>query len=85
VMGLLPCGLSYTMLIAAAGSGSLYNGALLMLAFGLGTAPAMLLVGIAAGRIGPRLRGALYRMGGALVALMGAYYLYRSVGLYASM
>lgn len=85
VMGLLPCGLSYTMLIAAAGSGGAEGGALLMAAFGLGTAPAMLLVGLAAGKIGPRLRGALYRMGGALVALMGAYYLYKSVGLYASM
>ncbi|UPQ86771.1 sulfite exporter TauE/SafE family protein [Vibrio sinaloensis] len=45
VWGWLPCGLVYSTLTWAAVSGSAVNGALVMLAFGLGTLPAMLLVG----------------------------------------
>lgn len=43
--GWLPCGLVYSTLSWAASSGSATNGALIMLAFGLGTLPAMLSVG----------------------------------------
>lgn len=39
--GWLPCGLSWTALVAAAASGSAAQGALLMTAFGLGTLPAL--------------------------------------------
>lgn len=42
VLGLLPCGLLYGALAAAAGTGSAQEGALAMLAFGLGTVPALL-------------------------------------------
>ncbi|WP_038174742.1 sulfite exporter TauE/SafE family protein [Vibrio pacinii] len=48
IWGWLPCGLVYSMLTWSAVSGSALNGALVMLAFGLGTLPAMLLVGHAA-------------------------------------
>jgi uncharacterized protein len=47
--GWLPCGLVYTMLVAAAASGSPLRGAALMLAFGLGTTAAVAGAGIAAG------------------------------------
>ena len=40
--GLLPCGLVYTMLLAAGATGRPTAGALLMLVFGLGTLPSML-------------------------------------------
>ena len=43
--GLLPCGLVYSILLAASVSGSATNGLLVMLGFGLGTLPAMLLTG----------------------------------------
>ncbi|WP_122034779.1 sulfite exporter TauE/SafE family protein [Aliivibrio sp. EL58] len=46
--GWLPCGLVYSTLSWAAVSGSALNGSLVMLAFGLGTLPAMFLVGIGA-------------------------------------
>jgi sulfite exporter TauE/SafE len=46
--GWLPCGLVYSALTWSALSGSALNGALMMLSFGLGTLPAMLLVGIGA-------------------------------------
>lgn len=51
VWGWLPCGLVYAMLIIAAGQGSPLFGALLMLVFGLGTLPAVMLTGVLAGRI----------------------------------
>lgn len=48
VWGWLPCGLVYSTLTWSAVSGSAVDGAMVMLAFGLGTLPAMLLVGHAA-------------------------------------
>lgn len=46
-LGFLPCGLLYAALAAAAASNTPVLGALGMLAFGLGTAPALMVVGIA--------------------------------------
>lgn len=85
VLGLLPCGLSYSLLIGAAGSGGLIPGALRMLSFGLGTVPSMLLIGILAGGASSILRGRLYRAGGAAVALMGIVYIYRGIAFYAGL
>ena len=50
---LLPCHLVYAFAAQAAASGSAARGALVMIAFGLGTLPAMLGIGIGAGRLGP--------------------------------
>ncbi|MFC5077624.1 hypothetical protein VTH8203_03746 [Vibrio thalassae] len=49
--GWLPCGLVYSTLTWAAVSGSALGGAATMLAFGLGTLPAMLLVGTSATKL----------------------------------
>ena len=49
--GWLPCGLVYSALVNALGSGSAVKGALLMLAFGLGTLPNLLLAGLFALRL----------------------------------
>lgn len=46
--GWLPCGLVYSVLVAALATGQPVHGALLMLAFGLGTLPALLAMGMAA-------------------------------------
>ena len=51
VWGWLPCGLVYSVLVAALASGSAAQGGLLMLAFGLGTLPALLVMGMAAVRL----------------------------------
>jgi sulfite exporter TauE/SafE len=48
VWGLVPCGMVYGALLAALLSGSAVRGALLMLAFGLGTLPNMLALGLSA-------------------------------------
>jgi len=46
IWGWLPCGLVYSMLIMAMTAGSALNGAALMLAFGLGTLPNLMLMGV---------------------------------------
>jgi sulfite exporter TauE/SafE len=78
-LGFLPCGLSWTVFLGAAGTGSLPEGLLLALAFGLGTVPALLLAGAVATWLGVRARGLLYRMGGVLVAAMGVLFLVRGL------
>ncbi|MCG8434171.1 MAG: sulfite exporter TauE/SafE family protein [Gammaproteobacteria bacterium] len=72
--GWLPCGLTYAMLLAAAASADAVQGGLVMLCFGLGTLPAMLLIGISAARV----RGWLNARGiqqtiGALVIVFGTW------------
>lgn len=50
VWGWVPCGMVYGVLVAALVSGSAADGALLLLAFGLGTLPNLLALGLAAQR-----------------------------------
>jgi len=80
-LGLLPCGLSWTAFLGAAGTGNAPEGLLLALAFGLGTVPALLLVGVAGAAIGARARGLLARAGGVLVALFGVVFVLRGAGV----
>jgi hypothetical protein len=54
VLGYLPCGFVYAALATAAASGNPALGTLGMLAFGLGTAPALIAVGIAGQAAGRR-------------------------------
>jgi sulfite exporter TauE/SafE len=51
LMGWLPCGLVYSMLIVALTTGGALSGALVMLAFGLGTLPSLLAASWALGRM----------------------------------
>lgn len=79
LLGLLPCGLIYAMLGKAASSGSPTDGALVMLAFGLGTVPALLLVAFFADLFSMALREQLVRASGVLLALLGAGTIYRGI------
>jgi sulfite exporter TauE/SafE len=69
--GLLPCGLVYSSLLVTASSGGPLPGALGMLAFGAGTIPALVVIGLGAGTLGARARQALVRVAGALIVLVG--------------
>jgi len=80
-LGMLPCGVSWTIFLGAAASGGPVPGLLMALAFGLGTVPGLLLVGSASALLGQRTRGMLYRAGGALIAVMGALFALRGLGL----
>jgi sulfite exporter TauE/SafE len=85
VLGMLPCGLSYTAFIAAAGTGNPLAGMLTMFSFGLGTVPALALFGMMVSYLGSRLRGWMQKAGGVAVMTMGLYYLLKGIKLYANM
>jgi sulfite exporter TauE/SafE len=71
VMGLLPCGLVYGVLITAATGGSWWRGWGMMLAFGLGTLPALLAFGQVATALGAVATTLFLRVMGLAVALLG--------------
>jgi uncharacterized protein len=70
--GWLPCGLVYSALVAAAVAGSGMQGAAVMLAFGAGTVPAMLGVGLVGSRL-PNPTGAFARLVGAVIVACGLW------------
>ncbi|GEC94430.1 membrane protein [Zoogloea ramigera] len=67
--GFLPCGLVYSVLATALVTGSAERGAALMLAFGLGTLPNLLLAGMLLTRLRDVVRNQAVRMGAGLVVL----------------
>jgi sulfite exporter TauE/SafE len=69
--GLLPCGLVYAYLALACSSGDLLGGAATMALFGLGTVPALLLVGSGGAMLGVVLRQRLLRVAAWCVVLTG--------------
>lgn len=81
VWGWLPCGLVYSVLAWTFSAGSIAKGAALMLAFGLGTLPALLLMGTAAAMLGRFTRHPNVRRGaGLLVVVLGLLLLWRALG-----
>lgn len=72
--GWLPCGMVYLVLLTALALGSAWQGAALMLAFGLGTLPNLLGIGFAWRQLGRLRRTSAPRMlAGCAVALFGIY------------
>ncbi len=74
--GWLPCGLVYGMLVAAAVAGGPAEGAAVMAAFGLGTLPAMVAMGLAAGGVSGaagRLQGGWRRAAGLMLVVFGLW------------
>ena len=67
--GWLPCGLVYSALVTALSSGSAGRGAGLMLAFGLGTLPTLLLAGLLAARLNEFLAKPVVRFIAGLIVL----------------
>ncbi len=77
---LLPCHLIYAFAAQAAVTGSAIDGLLVMGAFGLGTAPAMLGIGLLPSAVSPRLRQRVFRLSGYLVLLLGVITIARAFG-----
>ena len=68
--GWLPCGLVYSVLLLAATTTDVIGGALVMVAFGLGTMPAMLATGVSASKLAQFMSGK--RLGaGLLIIVLG--------------
>lgn len=87
LLGLLPCGPVYTVLIASARAGmgadsplqGFLSGMSLMLAFGIGTVPSLLLVGKLAGLGWIRSRHVIYKISSVLMVLVGIYFIIQGI------
>jgi sulfite exporter TauE/SafE len=66
-LGFLPCGVLYAALAVAAASGDAVRGGAAMLAFGLGTVPSLVAVGLAGHAAGTAWRGRLLRLAPAVM------------------
>ncbi len=71
LLGFLPCGLLYPVLITAAASGGFLPGTLTMAAFGLGTVPVLITLGLMVSRISPFLKLFLLRLAAILIIVIG--------------
>jgi sulfite exporter TauE/SafE len=77
--GWLPCGMVYSVLLTALLSGSALDGALVMLAFGLGTLPMLIGLGLLGARLRQRMQQRVVRIAcGAVVLLFGILGLVRA-------
>jgi hypothetical protein len=72
LMGLLPCGLTWAMLVAAASTLSPARGLAMMASFGLGTIPALLAAGMSASLASVRTRLFGERTAAIFIVIMGA-------------
>ncbi|MCX6551367.1 MAG: sulfite exporter TauE/SafE family protein [Acidobacteria bacterium] len=78
-LGLLPCGLLYSALIAAVARGGALQGAAALALFGLGTAPALLGVSVADDLL-VRNRAFVNRLSQAFLLAMGIWFLWTALG-----
>lgn len=87
LLGLMPCGPIYTVLIASARAGmeassmqiGFLKGTVLMSAFGLGTVPALLTIGKLAGLKWFKRRALINKAGALIVVGMGIYFVVRGI------
>lgn len=77
--GLLPCGMVYSGAALALSSAHPVTGALTMASFGLGTLPAMLMLGLLAYRLGAQLRERLQQVGALVLIVVGLLTIWRGV------
>jgi sulfite exporter TauE/SafE len=81
LFGFIPCGYLYAVAITAAQSAEVTTGALMLLAFGLGTAPSLLIFGSATHWLSGRARTWMLRIAGLLVTGMGVINLLKHLSL----
>lgn len=72
LLGLLPCGLSFAAFARALAAGGPLEGGLMALAFGLGTLPSLLLVGLSASKLSQQHRRTSDLIAGVLMVGMAA-------------
>ena len=72
IWGWLPCGLVYSVLLIAATSARPLHGAATMIAFGIGTMPAMIMTGVGAAQLSSLMRRRSARLGlGLVIVVLG--------------
>lgn len=83
--GFLPCGLLYGMLALAGSQEAPLQAAAMMAAFGLGTSPVMLFVGLGMPMLRPAARSRVFALAGCWVLVLGAWSVARgSYSIYAA-
>ncbi len=75
--GLIPCGFLYVAQLRAADAPNFWQGGLIMVAFGLGTLPAMLGVGLLIGKANQKQRSQINQLGGLITIIIGCLTLAR--------
>jgi uncharacterized protein len=84
LMGFMPCGFLLSIEMSAVGTSSALLGGATMLAFGLGTVPALVGFGAVGGLLGARGKAALLYIGAAIVVGLGVMYVVRALGVLAT-
>jgi sulfite exporter TauE/SafE len=85
VNGLMPCSMTMAMAVKATTAPSIPEGGLLLLAFGAGTLPSMLMASVLFGKLGPKLRGLLQKGAALFVIALGIATLWQGVAYFRVM
>ncbi len=80
--GMMPCPLTFAMAVKATTAPNIIDGGLLMLSFGAGTLPTMLLVSVAFGKLGANVRGLMLKAAAFIMILMGLNIFYNGLNFY---
>lgn len=81
INGLLPCGLVYAALISSMGTGTTINGIMMMVGFGIGTGPLLLVIGWSGSFLHDRLKGKVRFAIPVVVSIMALFFILRGMGL----
>ena len=79
MLGFLPCGVVYAAGAKAASSGGIFSGMIIMLVFALGTAPAMVMMGLGARWISGKFRSRIFKISAILVIILGGLTGYKGI------
>ncbi len=80
--GFLPCGPVVAVALASAATTSPFYGMLAMAVYGLGTVPALVILGVGINRLSPRLRLRFFRIGIVLVIVIGLQLALRGLAVF---
>jgi sulfite exporter TauE/SafE len=79
--GFLPCGMVYAALLGAIATGDYWSGALFMIAFGLGTTPALMILGLSGNMLGASVRSKIKFISPALAVTVAILLILRGLSL----
>lgn len=81
VNGLLPCGMVYAAILGALSTGDAFSGALFMSAFGVGTIPMMLVIGLSGSIMGFKARSVINNLTPVFACLIAVLLILRGLNL----
>lgn len=80
--GLMPCPLTFAMYVQATSATTVLEGGMLLLAFGAGTLPTMLLISFAFAKMSSGLRGFMLKSAAIIMIFMGMNTIYKGLTFY---